>query len=214
QNVPEITEVQSKGMTTLRFLFRRDIFFFILCIMMPMLIMLYFKDYLFPLYANESGITDTNIGNVLLFAGAVSIVFGTTISDWLLKRFGSEGVMLISTVIVCGSLVMFGLMPSYELSVVVIFVLSLVTGFSLGAQEIYYSSLKEFKSYGAKRSMSIYSIFDNISQTVGPLIMGALLFMGYGGECFIMGVAGLGLFAIFTVIRFFGKIREKAKNND
>ncbi len=214
QSEPEFAGENNKSMATWRFLLRRDVFFFILCIMMPMLIMLYFKDYLFPLYANESGITDTNIGNILLFAGAVSIVFGTTISDWLLKRFGSEGVMLISTVIVGGSLILFGLMPSYELSVVVIFVLSLVTGFSLSAQEIYYSSLKEFKNYGAKRSMSIYSIFDNISQTVGPLIMGALLFMGYGGECFVMGVSALGLFAIFTVTRIFGKMREKAKKND
>ncbi len=211
---PEFPGDRRKGMTTIRFLFRKDVFFFIICVMMPMLIMLYFKDYLFPLYANESGIQDTDIGNVILFAGAVSIVCGPTISDWLLKHVGTEGVIAVSSSLICGSLIVFGFIPSYELSVAIVFILSLVTGFGLGAQEIYYSSLKEFKRYGAQRAMSIYSIFDNISQTAGPLIMGALLFMGYGGECFTMGLAGLGLYGIFLLIRLHSRVKGKVKNND
>ena len=174
---------------------------FVLCVMMPLLVLMYFKDYLFPLYGSENGMSDVSIGNIMLFAGAISIVFGTVLADWLFKKVGSFGVITLSSLSTSACLVVFGLLPSVETAVAVVFVLSLTAGFGLAGQEVYYSSLYEFRKYGAKRAMSLYSIFDNISQTAAPLLMGALLVLGYSKECLLLGGCGAGLYLIFMFIK-------------
>lgn len=189
-----------------------EVWSFIICVMVPLLIMMYFKDYLFPMYGSSNGMSDVSIGNILLFAGAVSIVFGTVIGDMLFKLIGSFGMITMSSLITAACLVLFGLFPSVQSAVIVVFVLSLSAGFGLAGQEIYYSSLGSFKRYGTKRAMSLYSIFDNASQTAAPLLMGALLMLGYGGECLMIGSVGISLYLIFILVKAVSK-KERRKND-
>ncbi len=196
-----------------KFLGSAEVLSFVVCVMVPLLIMMYFKDYLFPLYASSEGMSDISISNILLFSGAVSIVFGTVIADWLFKLCGSLGMISISMLITSACLVLFGLFPSTKSAVIAVIVLSLSAGFGLAGQEIYYSSLQAFKRFGAKRAMSVYSIFDNASQTAAPLLMGALLVLGSGRECILLGTAGIILYVVFLLVRRISE-KNRRKNND
>jgi len=206
-------EAPEARISTARFLTSRDVLSFVLCVMVPMLILLYFKDYLFPLYGYDNGMDDVSIGNILLFAGAASIMFGTTLSDWLLRHAGTTGTVILSSALTCGTLVMFGLVPSRETAIAAVIILSLATGFGLAGQEVFYTSLPIFRSYGPQRAMSVYSIFDNISQTAAPLLMGAMLVFGYAAECLYLGTAGLALLVIFIFIRLISKVQGRKKQN-
>jgi len=196
-----------------KFLGSAEVLSFAVCVMSPLLIMMYFKDYLFPLYASSEGMSDISISNTLLFAGAVSIVFGTVIADWLFKRCGSFGMISIASLVTSVCLVLFGLFPSTRSAVITVFALSLSAGFGLAGQEIYYTSMRAFKRFGTKRAMSVYSIFDNASQTAAPLLMGALLVLGNGGECLLLGTVGIMLYAVFLLVK---RVSEKngRKRND
>ena len=174
-----------------------------------MLMLLYFKDYLFPMFGSENGMNDTGIGNILLFAGAASIVFGPTISDVLFRHLRTTGTVILSSALTCATLIMFGLNPTVESAVAAVIILSLATGFGLAGQEVFYSSLPAFRSYGTQRSMSIYSLCDNASQTAGPLLMGAMLSLGYAAECRLLGFGGMILLAVFIVIRLLSKMFTK-----
>lgn len=195
--------------STWKFLFSGNVLSFVICVMIPLLILMYFKDYLFPMYGYSIGMDDVSIGNILLIAGSASIIFGTTISEWLFKYCKTTGSVIISSVLTCATLVMFGMFPSVDTAVAAVVILSLSAGFGLAGQEVFYSSLPEFKSYGAQRSMSIYSICDNIAQTIGPLLMGGLLYLGYSEECLFLGTGGLMLLAVFILVRLISKMKRK-----
>jgi len=211
----EAAEEGEHRIGTVRFLISKDVWSFLICVMIPMLMLLYFKDYLFPMFGSEKGMDDTWIGNILLFAGAASIVFGPTISDYLFRHLKTTGTVILSSALTCSTLVLFGLNPTVETAVVSVIVLSLATGFGLAGQEVFYSALPAFRSYGAQRSMSIYSLCDNASQTAGPLLMGAMLSLGYAAECRLLGCGGLALLAVFVIIRLISKIFTKErKAND
>ena len=211
----EAAEEGERRIGTVRFLANKDVWSFLLCVMVPKLMLLYFKDYLFPMFGSDNGMSDTGIGNILLFAGAASIVFGPTISDWLFRHLGTTGTVILSSALTCTTLVMFGANPTVETAVAAVIVLSLATGFGLAGQEVFYSSLPAFRNYGAQRSMSIYSLCDNASQTAGPLLLGAMLSLGYAAECRLLGFGGLVLLGVFILIRIISKIFTKErKEND
>ena len=202
-------EEDERRIGTVRFLLDKDVWSFLICVMVPMLMLLYFKDYLFPMFGSENGMNDTGIGNILLFAGAASIVFGPTISDVLFRHLRTTGTVILSSALTCATLIMFGMNPTVESAVAAVIILSLATGFGLAGQEVFYSSLPAFRSYGTQRSMSIYSLCDNASQTAGPLLMGAMLSLGYAAECRLLGFGGMTLLAVFIVIRLLSKIFTK-----
>nr|MCR5282652.1 hypothetical protein [Lachnospiraceae bacterium] len=59
--------------------------------------------------------------------------------------------------------------------------------------------------YGNSKSMGVYSVFENLGQTIGPMVYGALITLGYrqGIGCFCAGLF------ILTCIFVLGMKKEK-----
>lgn len=196
----EAARPESASMPVLQFVLGRRVLSFLVLIMAPFLVIMYFKDYLFPMFAAANGYTDVAIGNILLFSGALSIYFGPSATAWLFRRIGKTGMLVFSSAVFAAAMLAFGFFPTPGVATAVVFIISLVAGFGLTGQSVYFSSMREFFAHGVNRSMSVYSLWDNVSQTVGPILFGALLFLGYGGACLALGGTAAALLLLFVVI--------------
>jgi len=192
--------IREPQINTPRFLRSVSVFSFLLFAMFPFMTILYFKDFVFPLFASQQGFTEVGIGQTLLFSGAISILIGPSLSASLLKRLGAKGTNIAMGALFAGGLLLFSFIPTLSVAIIVIFILTIAGCVGLVAQGVYFSSLRACKAYGAGRSMGVYSLFDNLSQTAGPLLFGATLILGYSMSGLIIGIAAAVLLVLFAAV--------------
>jgi len=202
---------KEKETSVTRFLFNRSVFSFLLFAMFPFLTILYFKDFVFPLFAEEQGFSDVAIGQTLLFSGAAAILIAPAASKALLERLGAKGVNIFSGALFAVSLLLFALFPTIGTSVITVCILSVAGCVGLVAQSVYFSAIRAFRDFGAGRSMGVYSLFDNLSQTAGPLLFGAALVLGYRTAGLLMGLSAAAMLVLFALI---GENDREKKEND
>ncbi len=200
-----VTErVKTKGMNFIKFFMNKEVFTFLVFILFPFLVSISYRDYFFPLFAEESGINEVDIGRIYLWCGLLVIYSGPIISNSLINKFGSKKTVVMSSALACVSIIMPVIKPNLISAVMGVVLLAISTSFGYAAQSTYFSSLSSTESYGESKSMSIYSLFDNGGQTIGPIVFGfALLF---GTQMGLMGVGATiaALLLLFVVINMKG----------
>lgn len=193
-------EVSSIGMG--RFLFGKGgTIPFLALILMPFMTAIYFREYFFPIYAAENGITETTIGQIYVLLGLMIIYAGPALIQYLEENLGPvRSVVLSSGIVALGSL-SYALIPNLAGAFLGILLVSLAVSCGYTAQSSYYSSMEAVSRFGEGRSMGIYSLFDNGGQTLGPIIYGSAMLLGYQTGMLAVGVA-LGLLtAVFAGIK-------------
>lgn len=208
----EIAESQVRGGAGMgAFLKNCEVWSFLLLLMLPFLIMMSFKDYVFPLFASSLGYSDISIGHVLLFSGALSIFAAPALSDFLLKRLGAVGTNLLAAGLFILAIFLFALFPTLGSSVLVVYLLSFAGCFGLVAQGILFSSLRASGQFGIGKSMGVFSLFDNLSQTLGPIVFGGLLIFGSRAASLILALVALVALLGFTALNR-RNLRPEAKS--
>jgi len=201
------------AMAPLQFFAHREVFSFLLLLMVPFLVIMYFKDYLFPLFASGAGYSDASIGNILLFGGALSIYLTPLLSRVTMKYLRAKEIAIVSSLLYVLALILFGLFQTLGMAIVAVFIISMASGLGMSNQGIYYSSLRVVNQFGGGKAMGVYSLFDNLGQTVGPLLFGALLIIGYGRACFVIAAAALVLLVIFALMNMRSSNFDKGKTD-
>lgn len=125
-----------------------------------------------------------------------------------MKRFGSKNTVIISSALACCAIIMPVIDPSLSIAIIGVILLSISTSFGYAAQSTYFASLPSTELYGESKSMSIYSVFDNGGQTLGPVVYGFALIFGRQ-----MGLLGIGL-AIFALLLLFVALNMKGSEKD
>lgn len=189
----------SGGRAVSDFLKKPAVFGFLLFILFPFMVMGYFKDYIFPLYASGLGYGEADIGNVLLIGGILAIYLGELLPERLFVRLGIRRAMTLANIIYIGALLLFVTQQSYAAAVAAICVLSLGS-FGMTAQGVYIADVTEREKLPAGASMGIYGFTDNMGQTGGPLILGTLLPLGYGVAMGVVVAAGTALLIAFKFL--------------
>ena len=92
-------EVRKKG-SLLRFLMNRRVIGFFLLMLVPFTVALSYREYFFPLFSQEQGLTEVRIGQIYLMCGLMVLYTGPQLSAWMLRRFGAAMSVLIGPV--CG----------------------------------------------------------------------------------------------------------------
>lgn len=174
---------------------------FLLCIMLPYMLMMYFKDYLFPLFASGLGKTESVIGSVMLAGGMLAIVLGEAAPGELIPRVGAWNAARLSSLVSLYALGLFALKPAFETAAVAICLLGVSASFGYAAQGAYYTELFQRAGVGAGKAMGVFSLFDNLGQTGGPLALSALLFLGAAAESGVIAVGALTLLAGTSLLK-------------
>jgi predicted MFS family arabinose efflux permease len=199
---PKNEETPGTQIAPLGFLSDLSVLSFLLFLMFPFLVIMYFKDYFFPLFASSAGFTDSQIGTILLFGGALSIYITPSLSMFLLKKLRAKGTIILSSALFISILFLFSIFPNIVTAIVSVFVICLAGSLGMSGQGIYYSSLPITAKFGSGKAMGMFSLFDNLGQTAGPLLFGFLLLLGFGMASLTLAISALALLVIFLLINF------------
>ena len=180
-----------------RFLFNRQVITFLLLMLLPFLMGLSFREYFFPIYAAELGMTETMIGRLYLICGLLVIYAGPQLTGKLIARLGGKWTVALASGLIIAAPLLYVAIPTLATTIVGVLLLSVAISFGYAAQSTYYSELPSVEHYGGGRAMGIYSLFENIGQTLGPMIYGLAMMLGYRSGLGLIGGAMLALLLLF-----------------
>ena len=161
------------------FFFNRRVLGFLVLILVPFMASISYREYFFPMFAAENGFSEERIGQLYMLCGLLMLYIGPYISNYVIRRFGTFGSIIIGSVAMGLNMLLFVLIPSLITAVLGAFMLSAITSFAYTCQYTYFEELPDSAQYGNGKSMGIYSVFENLGQTIGPMVYGALLLLGY-----------------------------------
>lgn len=180
-----------------RFLFNRQVITFLLLMLLPFLMGLSFREYFFPIYAAELGMSETMIGRLYLICGLLVIYAGPQLTGKLIARLGGKWTVTLASALIIAAPLLYVAIPTLVTTIVGVLLLSVAISFGYAAQSTYYSELPSVEHYGGGRAMGIYSLFENIGQTLGPMIYGLAMMLGYRSGLGLIGGAMLALLLLF-----------------
>ncbi len=180
-----------------RFLFNRQVITFLLLMLLPFLMGLSFREYFFPIYAAELGMSETMIGRLYLICGLLVIYAGPQLTGKLIARLGGKWTVALASGLIIAAPLLYVAIPTLATTIVGVLLLSVAISFGYAAQSTYYSELPSVEHYGGGRAMGIYSLFENIGQTIGPMIYGLAMMLGYRSGLGLIGGAMLALLLLF-----------------
>lgn len=182
-----------------RFLFNRQVITFLLLMLLPFLMGLSFREYFFPIYAAELGMSETMIGRLYLICGLLVIYAGPQLTGKLIARLGGKWTVALASGLIIAAPLLYVAIPTLATTIVGVLLLSVAISFGYAAQSTYYSELPSVEHYGGGRAMGVYSLFENIGQTIGPMVYGLAMLMGYRSGLSIIGGVMLGLLLLFLL---------------
>ena len=205
-----VEEEENEGMSrgsVRNFLGNRKVLGFLICIMLPYMLMMYFKDYLFPLFASSLGKTESVIGSVMLLGGVLAIFLGDVVPGALLTKLSAWDAVRLSNLACMYALVLFALKPAFETAVVTVCLLGITASFGYAMQGVYYTEMIQRNNISDGKAMGLFSLFDNLGQTSGPLGLSALLWMGVAMESGVIAIGAVVLLGIGTLVT--GKRKQR-----
>lgn len=180
----------------IQFLLNIKVSSFFLLILVPFMMALFYREYFFPLYAEENGITEVTIGRLFLLGGLIVLYFGPIISKWLIDKWGAQKAVIFSSLVMLMNLLLFAIRPSLATAVAAAVILSINISFAYTCQYTYFASLPVVEKYGEGKAMGVYSMNENVGQTLGPIVFGAALLAGFQNGILIIGI----LFGILLLL--------------
>ena len=192
-------EENQKG-SLLRFVMNPRVLGFFLLILVPFMVALAYRGYFFPLFSQEYGLTEVRIGQIYLMCGLLVLYTGPHLSAWMLQRFGAPMSVLLGSLILALDMLLFVVWPTWTSVFIGVIVLALANSFALTCQYAFFESVPESQRMGEGRAMGVYSVFESLGQTLGPILYGAALAMGYRNGIGVMGGVMLALALLFALM--------------
>jgi predicted MFS family arabinose efflux permease len=203
-------EVPETGRVRLRdFLFSRRVLSFFVLMLLPFMMSLSYREYFFPLFAQEHGIDEVRIGQIYLLCGIMVIYVGPALSSFLLRKLGAKKSVVLASAVVGLDMLIFIIHPSLISVIIGVVIISAVTSFAYTCQYTYVEQLPESTAYSEGRAMGVYSVFESLGQTVGPVAYGSLLTFGYQKGIGIFCGAMFALIVLFLLLQW---NKKKVKN--
>lgn len=206
---PSIEKEQS-AIRLPKFLFNWRVLPFFLLLLLPFMIMLSYREYFFPLFAEENGMNEVAIGRLFLICGLIVIYIGPVLGDLLIRKLGSKRAVILASALMFADVLIFMIYPTFVSAIIGVVILSIDISFAYTCQYAYFASVPECDSYGEGNAMGIYSMIENIGQTVGPLIFGAAMVLGYRIGITVIGI-GFGALLIFFLFTLFAGKKKAYK---
>lgn len=174
---------------------------FLAMVLTPFMVGIYFRDYFFPVFSAENGMTEAGIGRIYVLCGLLVIYLGPPLTKYLEERLGGVRMVLAASSGIALASLSFGLVPTMAGAIIGVFLLSAAVSVGYTAQSSYYSLLPKTAEFGEGRAMGVYSLFDNGGQTLGPIIYGYAMLMGYQAGMFSIGCGLMLLTVAFAAVK-------------
>ncbi len=202
-------ERDSASMSAIAFIFKRKSLAFFIFSIIPTLVAVAFFEYYFPIFGNANGLSETRIGQVMLIYGLAAIYIGPTLTRFMLKAFGDKLSVTITSITFAAALILFTLNPNIWMMLLIAFVFGLITGFSYSVQSSYFSKIDYIDECGEGRATGIYAMFQSISQSFAPILIGYMSLTNIITGTLITSIA-VGAGGILFLLLSFNRVKAKS----
>ncbi|MCR5167575.1 MAG: MFS transporter [Oscillospiraceae bacterium] len=200
---------EKPGISVIRFIFKKEVLGYFLLLSMPYLICASFLNYFFPVFGEENSLSATQISLAFLVSGVISIYLGPILTDVLGERLGFRKSALLASALYVFAFLIYVLSPGVLTCFVVIAILSAADSFGLTAQSVIYTKIPEVSVLGEGKAMGVSSAFENVANTMGPIVFGgALMLFGYTGGVLAVASVFAGLFLIYVIAGLFSRKKD------
>lgn len=182
-----------------KFLLKRRVVAFFVLILVPFMISLSYREYFFPLYADQFGIGEVVIGRVYLGCGMLVIYIGPMLSRYLLRKLGARKSVVLASLCMASTMALFVLAPGLPSVLAGMVILSVVISFAYTCQYTYFEGLEECAAAGMGNAMGIYAMFESVGQALGSVVYGSALTLGNRGGIFVLFALMSLLVCLFLV---------------
>ena len=189
-----------QDISTAKFILNRRVPTFFLLILVPFMMTPSYRVYFFPMFAQEQGISDARVGQILMLCGLIVLYLGPKVSSVVLKKLGSFRGVLAASLLAAGGIAVFVLFPTTGSIVFGVVLVYMAYAFGSVCQYSYFQHLPECLAYGNGRSMSAFSVFENLGCTIGPMTFGSLLALGYRAGIAVFSIGLAVLTAVFAAV--------------
>ena len=196
-------EEEAKNIPAYKLIFNPHILVFVFMMLIPAAIVGYYLNYMYPILGEEWGLSETYIGYSYLIDAVFVLAFGGLLTKLFSKR-KRLGVAISSIVYAMAFVVVivFKNIPALFGSLALV---GLSDGFGNPLMTGYFTDLPEVEEYGYDRAFGIYSIFENIAQSVGSFVFSYVLIMGVGKGLTILAVS----LCVLSLIFLFGGVFDR-----
>ncbi|MDR2500885.1 MAG: MFS transporter [Treponema sp.] len=179
-------KTKGKKFAALKFIFKPVVLVSLFLLLLPYIVSMNFTGYFMPVYAMKNGLTESNIGQLLLLSGLLAILFGASLCEYVLARFPVRRVIAASLLLNIGALYLFAFQVSVFMLIITIILLSVANIFVLTNIQTYYASLYQKADVSSMNALSVYSAVENFSMAAGPVVFSYILSgnTGFGMKLF------------------------------
>lgn len=215
----ESREEEAGEWSTLTFLTKKRVWSFLLLLVFPIIACGYYLNYMYPILASKLGLEEVYVGYSYLINGFAVLAFGNLLTSKIVKWVGRKGGLVLSVVLYGVVFLLISVNTSMPALFAGLALLGLADGFGLPLQSSYFMELEETKRYGYDRAAGIYSLVENLGQSLGPVIFGYILIFGTSKGLRILCVLISIMALLFLLLSGIGnwwkfKLRELEKRED
>jgi predicted MFS family arabinose efflux permease len=200
---------EKRKRTAIKFLINPVVIATLFLLIMPYVVSLSFTSYFMPIYSMANGLTESNIGQLILLNGLFAILFGTSLCEYVSNKVSMKIIIAVSLLLNAGAIYLFSLNMSIGMLIIVIIILAIVNIFALTNIETYYTALYQNTRISSSKAMGIYSAVENMSMAVGPVVFSYIAAANIGGGLKL--ISGILLASLLLFIIISEVFREKAK---
>jgi predicted MFS family arabinose efflux permease len=139
-------------------------------LILPYVISLSFTSYFMPVYGSENGLSESNIGQLILLNGLLAILFGTSLCEYVAKKVPIKVIIGFSLVLNAAAIYLFSQNMSISMLVTVIAILAIANIFALTNIQTYYATLYQGTRVSSSKALGIYSAVENAAMATGPVV--------------------------------------------
>lgn len=201
EEVAATTSKKPSFQVALQFLLNKSVLALFLFIVVPTTICSMFLDYYFPVFANDIGVSPSNIGRAFLLNGICIVYLAPLLSKIASKYLGIEKSIAISGVIVSVGLIIFASQGTLATAFLAVILLGIAESFGLVAQNNYFVQLEATNKFGSGKALGFYDNVRKLGQMAGPMVFGGLSFLGLYGVGVVAVITLLGVLIFYFVAK-------------
>ncbi|GMO52077.1 MAG: hypothetical protein Ta2G_09900 [Termitinemataceae bacterium] len=164
-----------KSLGIVAFLFKPIVLCTLILVLIPFMITMSFIDYFLPLFGSEHGLTESNIGQLILLSGLLAILFGTKLCKTAASKMQIKTILLVAVLINALGLYLFSLTPTIPVLIIAIIFMAVSNIFAATNIQTYYAGLYQLSEVSPAKALSLYSIFENLAVGIGPVVFSYIL---------------------------------------
>jgi predicted MFS family arabinose efflux permease len=179
------------------FLAQPIVFITLILLILPYVISLSFTSYFMPVYGSENGLSESNIGQLILLNGLLAILFGTSLCEYVAKKVPIKVIIGFSLVLNAGAIYLFSQNMSVSMLITVIAILAIANIFALTNIQTYYATLYQNTRVSSSKALGVYSAVENAAMATGPVVFSYIAVENAPQRMKLVAIILLGCLVLF-----------------